>query len=225
MERNRCSRCLEIRRMLRKRKQRLDERKQHSHPIIYTVSTNITMLLTQICQQQTEIKTLMTEIDKLKRRCDKAILRNGVLLSASQNQEMKDFGVFLEEVVEAYPDPYCFQRLFLEQHTNFEKSGKNGIRWHPMIIRWCLFIRNKSVKAKAYDAIRDAGFIQLPSARTLFDYSHYTKSALGIQSDVLKKLQPLEQHFGPYLHKTGASNNPTVFEVRDMSHHLYSKLK
>lgn len=36
--------------------------------------------------------------------------------------------------------------------------------------------------------MRDSGFIQLPSARTLFDYSHFTQSALGFHSDVTKML-------------------------------------
>lgn len=47
----------------------------------------------------------------------------------------------------------------------FDGSG-NGMRWHPMIIRWCLFIRQKS--SKAYDAVREAGFINLHSTRTLY---------------------------------------------------------
>lgn len=36
--------------------------------------------------------------------------------------------------------------------------------------------------------MRDSGFIKLPSTRTLFDYSHYIKSALGYQPDVMKML-------------------------------------
>lgn len=63
-----------------------------------------------------------------------------------------------------------------------------------MIIRWCLYIRSKS--SKAYDAMRDAGFIQLPSTRTLFDYSHYTTSALGIQTDVVQMLQEEAKKLG-----------------------------
>ncbi|CAG2225139.1 unnamed protein product [Mytilus edulis] len=55
-------------------------------------------------------------------------------------------------------------------------------------------MRNKS--AKAYDAMRDSGFIQLPSARTLFDYSHYTKSALGFQPDVTKMLHEEAKKLG-----------------------------
>ena len=60
----------------------------------------------------------------------------------------------------AHPDPNSFQRLFLEQQAKFLQSGKNGMRWHPMIIRRCLYMKSKS--SKAYDAMRDSGFITLP---------------------------------------------------------------
>ena len=39
--------------------------------------------------------------------------------------------------------------------------------WHPMVIKWCLYVRHKS--AKVYDAMRDMGSIGLPNNRTLFD--------------------------------------------------------
>lgn len=46
----------------------------------------------------------------------------------------------------------------------------------------------RSKSAEAYNSMRDTGFIKLPRARTLFDYSHFTKSALGYQPDVVKVL-------------------------------------
>lgn len=55
-----------------------------------------------------------------------------------------------------------------------------------MIVKWCLYIRSK--RAEAYNSVKDTGFIKLPSARTLFDYSHFTKSALGYQPDIVKVL-------------------------------------
>lgn len=62
-----------------------------------------------------------------------------------------------------------------------------GMRWHPMIVRWCLYLRQKSTAA--YDALRDSGFIRLPSSRTLFDYSHYTRSDNGFLPDVIEVLK------------------------------------
>ncbi|KAJ8309864.1 hypothetical protein KUTeg_011729 [Tegillarca granosa] len=82
------------------------------------------------------------------------------------------------------------------------------MRWHPMIVRWCLFMRQKSTKA--YDAMRESGFINLPSSRTLYDYSHYTKSTLGIQPDVIKI-------FGPQITFLDRPNDKTTYTI----HHDY----
>ncbi|CAC5403380.1 THAP9 [Mytilus coruscus] len=188
----RCSQCLADRRMLRKRHQRAVER--HNSPPTNFVHKTVkhenmsrSNLIEKINQQRDEIKSMSSEIEKLKRKCKQEILQDGVTLDLVQNIELKDLmSTCNDEFKKAYPDPNSVQRLFWEQQCKFETFGKNGMRWHPMIIRWCLYMRNKS--AKAYDAMRDSGFIQLPSARTLFDYSHYTKSALGFQPDVTKML-------------------------------------
>ena len=59
---------------------------------------------------------------------------------------------------------------------------KNGVRWHPLMIRWCLSIRQQS--SKAYEALRQSGCIHLPSQRTLRDYSHCIKAKPGFSVDV-----------------------------------------
>lgn len=56
-----------------------------------------------------------------------------------------------------------------------------------MMIKLCLYLRQKS--SKAYEALRDSGFVQLPSMRTLDDYSLYIESRLGFQPDVAKMLK------------------------------------
>ena len=60
--------------------------------------------------------------------------------------------------------------------------NKKGIRWHPLIIRWCLYLRHQS--SKAYDLIRDSGCIALPSQRTLRDYSNAVKAGVGFSEEV-----------------------------------------
>ena len=60
------------------------------------------------------------------------------------------------------------------------------MKWHPMIIKWCLYFQSKS--AKAYKAMRDAGFIKLPSQRTLFNYSHAMPAKFGFQDEYVPHL-------------------------------------
>lgn len=60
------------------------------------------------------------------------------------------------------------------------------MRWHPMIIKWCLFLRHKS--ATTYSTLRDIGFVNLPSTRTLYDYSHCVKSGTGFRAEITNQL-------------------------------------
>ena len=67
------------------------------------------------------------------------------------------------------------------------KAKKNGIRWHPLFIRWCLNIMLTS--SKTYDIIRESGFISLPSKRTLRDYTHWTKLKPGFSAELFNHLR------------------------------------
>lgn len=53
--------------------------------------------------------------------------------------------------------------------------------WHPLIIHWCLNL--KLISSAAYHATRSAGFIKLPSERTLCDYTRV------VQLEVNQQLQ------------------------------------
>ena len=62
----------------------------------------------------------------------------------------------------------------------------NQRRWHPLMIKWTLYLRHLS--GKAYDTIRDTGCIALPSQHTLRDYTHFIESSTGFSADVDKYL-------------------------------------
>ena len=65
-------------------------------------------------------------------------------------------------------------------HSHSHKNTK-GIRWHPLIIRWCLYLRHHS--SKSYELLRDAGLC-LPSQRTLREYTYSTTTGTGFSSSV-----------------------------------------
>ena len=76
---------------------------------------------------------------------------------------------------EQFPEG-SFKRLFWEQQRQALISSSNQMRWHPTMIKWCLNI--KLYSTAAYEAIRESGFISLPSTRTLRDYTHHIKSII-----------------------------------------------
>ena len=61
------------------------------------------------------------------------------------------------------------------------------MRWHPLVIKWCLRIYSRS--HSLYADIRDSGFLKLPSGRTLSDYKNFSSSKSGWQSSVLDAMR------------------------------------
>lgn len=82
----------------------------------------------------------------------------------------------------------------------FEKDPRS-IRWPDLVIRWCLQIAF-CAKTRGYNAIRGegyrkspddkqwewAGYLILPSLRTLFDYSHFDHVKPGWKQSSFVKL-------------------------------------
>ncbi|CAG2241749.1 unnamed protein product [Mytilus edulis] len=129
---SRCSSCAEDRRMLRKRQQRAEEKKT-SPPVTFVHRTyqhkhmSRENLVTKIEQQKTEMRTLSSEVEKLKRQLHKQILQNGVTFSnpIAENIEMKDLmSTCQNDFEQAFPNPNSLQRLFWEQQIKFNSAGK-----------------------------------------------------------------------------------------------------
>ena len=76
-----------------------------------------------------------------------------------------------------------FQRIFWDQQQQANAAKKaQGKRWHPLMIKWCLYLRH--VSSRGYEVLRNSGVISLPSQRTLRDYTHFVESAAGFSANV-----------------------------------------
>ena len=98
-----------------------------------------------------------------------------------------------------------FTSIFWQQQLKAASlSNKKGMRWHPAIIRWCLYLHHKS--SGCYSTLRNSGVITLPSDRTLRDYRHASSSTSGfsVETDqelfAAVKLQK-PQHLAKYVGK------------------------
>ena len=77
-----------------------------------------------------------------------------------------------KSVIEEYGED-SFQSVFwMQQMKALTTKSKTHIRWHPVIIRWALYLHYKS--SGAYETLRKSGVISLPTARTLRDYRHFS---------------------------------------------------
>ncbi|XP_019858496.1 PREDICTED: uncharacterized protein LOC109586734, partial [Amphimedon queenslandica] len=134
-------------------------------------------------------RALTVKVRRLQTKLEKAIETDSVVVD---EETSLDFEKIMEQeefnIAEKFSDD-SFQSLFWnQQKLALSKTGskKNGVRWHPMILRWCIYLRHQS--SKAYETIRDSGCIALPSQRTLRDYSNAVKAEAGFSSQVDNQL-------------------------------------
>ena len=85
-----------------------------------------------------------------------------------------------------------FMKLFWEEQQKYvQSSSKSSIRYHPMIIKYCLNLAAKSSSTYSdlrYDSKTGSGILALPSLCTLRDYKNYIKPTRGFNPAVIKEL-------------------------------------
>ena len=81
-----------------------------------------------------------------------------------------------------------FGRIFWDSQAQAASlTDARQMRWDPMMVRWCLYLRHLS--SSAYETLREGGFVKLPSQRTLRDYTHHTKAVVGFSKAVDEELK------------------------------------
>ena len=92
-----------------------------------------------------------------------------------------------------------FMKLFWEEQQKYLScSSSKGIRYHPMIIRYCLSLASKS--GAVYDELRydektGTGVLVLPSRRRLRDYKNYIRPQRGFNGEIVNELRNKVKHF------------------------------
>ena len=92
----------------------------------------------------------------------------------------------IEEVMHKNLNVSPFMKLFWEQQKS-SQNKRSGVRYHPMIIRFCLSLVSKS--ASAYNELRSSNVLTLlPSLRTLLDYKNAIRPTTGFNMEVIVEL-------------------------------------
>ena len=129
---------------------------------------------------------------RLEVKLKEAIHQQGVMLDDDMTTDL--CSVMKEEqqhVEKEFPEG-SFQRIFWDQQRQATSvRDMRGMRWHPLMIKFCLYIRHQS--SKAYETLRQSGCISLPSQRTLRDYSNAVKAVPGFSNDVDHQLKEAAQ--------------------------------
>lgn len=148
-------------------------------------------------------KALTSKINRLQKKLEESIEVNGVLLDDETSKDLEN--IVKEEdstLADKFPED-SFPHVFWNQqkaHILKEGNQKKGIRWHPLIIKLCLYLRHQS--SKAYETLRKSGCLALPSQRTLRDYSNAVKAVVGFSKNVdIQLMQAARLSSSPDYHK------------------------
>ena len=130
-----------------------------------------------------QARILHQTINCLREQVKKLIDENAIVVGDDLHEALA--GIIKEKfpfVASSYEEG-SFARIFwdAQQKATAIRNSKS-MRWHPLMIRWCLYLWHLS--SGAYEAIRESGVIKLPSQGTLRDYTYYTKATVGFSADV-----------------------------------------
>lgn len=191
---NRCNSCKVIRKALLARLNRQSSVKSHqidfthyTKPNVFLTSPERWLKLRQFSDRNTELTKKVTrleeKIEHYSKYCEALICNQGETLNESDNCDILQLAEDCQTTVSDQFPEGSFQRIFFQQQLKYNSLlNKTSMRWHPAIVRWCLYLKHKS--AKAYEGVR--AFLPLPSERTLFDYSNFLDTGTGFKTSVIQ---------------------------------------
>ena len=122
---------------------------------------------------------------RLQDRIRKDIKEKGIYVEESTSKLLKD--IVSSEVHSPPFEPDSPQFLLWdEQRKQASLKDPRSMRWHPLMIRWCLSIYLKS--PGTYKFMRSTPFIQLPCIKTLSKYINFTDPGCGFNPDIISRL-------------------------------------
>lgn len=129
-----------------------------------------------------QVNRKTAEIDHLKSRLKETVEQRGIVVEKELEDDLaKIMEEMTDEISQKYP-VNSFQQLFWKQQVDaLQVRDRRQIKWHPMMIRWCL--SSKLLSSASYHALRSSNLLVLPSERTLRDYTHLVQAKPGFQSE------------------------------------------
>ena len=126
----------------------------------------------------------LNEVAKLSVKVSKLIVNEGVRVAQDEEQIVKEV---MKNQLNTFDENTPMRLLWQQQYEQSQKSPK-GMRWHPLIIRWCLSIYQSSPATYRHIASKRNNFLVLPHVNTLKKYINFTDPMTGFNPDIIKQL-------------------------------------
>ena len=187
---SRCESCKQFRSNLRARASHIRTQAQKSTD---RISANSRVPLSKLSESEKveRLKNLSRTVHNLQKKLNSTSVaesdEDSIQVDVQQNDLLMQFVDEQTSDIESSFAEGSPARVFWDQQVkvNNFKSSKS-MRWHPMIIRWCISMYSKS--PKAYEQLTKAGMVKLPSKSTLKTYLNFTESVPGVNPDILNIL-------------------------------------
>lgn len=85
------------------------------------------------------------QLDRLKKKIEEVTETNGVSLDEQSHEDFKRLVTSSEssQFFDSLPKD-SFQSIFWQQQVEAaSKKNARSMRWHPLMIRWCLYLRHR----------------------------------------------------------------------------------
>ena len=154
--------------------------------------------LSQLHQQN---RTLSIRISSLQERLSSVTIKHGITLNNDLHQDVIKIATANTKNVHCNCPEGSFQRLFWDQQVKASKcNNPKSMKWHPLFIKWCLYLRH--ISSKSYEILRTSAGLRLPSQSTLRDYTHYIPAKIGFSAEIdchLVDIAFLSNHLNKYV--------------------------
>lgn len=132
-------------------------------------------------------KALTQQVEQLQKRIKELTAVNGVNLEPTLDADIREIINSNDAAVNQSYTKESFEYLFWKQQKeSMLLNDAKQMRWHPMLIKWCIHLRMLS--SSCYNSLRSTGVLRLPSERTLRDYTNVIKAKSGFQCEVDEQL-------------------------------------
>ena len=185
-----CEVCLSFRDNLRARSSRL-KRKQESNerPSPHTPfdSLNTPDKRARFDDMSSKIHLLQKQVQRLTQKVLDMIESESVETTQEQHSLLSEIATeHNESACSTWPEGSPQRLLWEEQVKRSKVKSSVGMRWHPLMIKWCISLHCAS--PKAYRQVANSGFLKLPSLSTLKSYMKFTTPCPGFNEDVIRFL-------------------------------------
>ncbi|SMN01738.1 hypothetical protein SPONN_7 [uncultured Candidatus Thioglobus sp.] len=192
-DQNKCNKCIAYRKNLRALHSRQKKESTQSKQEVEVEShTNYRYLSSpekksRMTNLHSKTRALGRQVDQLKKRIEHLTALNGVNLDQTLDGDIREIVNEHDAAVSSSYSSDSFECLFWKQQKEcmLLKNSKQ-MRWHPMLIKWCIHLRMLS--SSCYNSLRSTGVLHLPSERTLRDYTNVITAKSGFQCEVDEQL-------------------------------------